>query len=369
MKILFLARSLNTGGAERQLVTTAKGLAERGHRVSIMVFYAGETLESDLENTGVAVLNLNKKGRWDLFAFILRLIRQSKANSPDVIYSFMSGANIFAVIIKPFLYKTRIIWGVRASNMDLEQYNWLLLLNYKIECYLSRFADGVISNSRSGCEYAKINGFPGNNIYVIPNGIDTDRFRPDQAARTNLRKEWGIHDSETLIGLIARLDPMKDHQNFLHAAKLSSDQRKEIRFVCIGGGSDQYSAGLKLLATNLGLDSVLLWAGERHDMVSVYNALDIVTLSSSFGEGFPNVIGEAMACGKPCVVTDVGDSGLVVGDQGMVVPAGDPVRLATSLMELVTGKVSFDTISIRGRIVSNFNIEKLVNNTEKVLVS
>ncbi len=360
---------MGRGGAERQLVVLAKGLATEGNDVRVMVFYSDGSLQADLEDSEVKVIDLNKKGRWDFFSFVHRLIKEINTSSPDVLYSFMGNANVVTVIAKPFIKVNQIVWGIRASNVDLDHYDWLSKLNYRVESFFSRFADRIISNSSSGCDYAISNGFPESKICVIPNGIDIEQFKPDQVARNNLRKEWKIQNNEILIGLVARVDPMKDHKTFLHAAKLVSDKIKNVRFICVGWGSEDYVDELKKLTANLSLDNVFIWAGERKDMLAVYNALDIATLSSSFGEGFPNVIGEAMACGKPCVVTDVGDSAFVIGDQGLVVPAGDPECLASAMTKLVNDKVLFDTDSIRERIVTEFSIEKLVNETERVLAS
>ncbi len=136
-----------------------------------------------------------------------------------------------------------------------------------------------------------------------------------------------------VIGIVARLDPIKDHASFLEAAAGVAAAMPAARFVCVGNGEPVYTASLKTRATALGLDSRLLWAGARHDMSAVYNALDVNVLCS-IGEGMPNVLGEAMACGTPCVVTDAGDSALVVGDTGPVVPVRAPRELAAAMIEL-----------------------------------
>ena len=134
-----------------------------------------------------------------------------------------------------------------------------------------------------------------------------------------MRLEWGIAECEKLIGQVGRLDPMKDHSTFLKAAALLAHERKDVRFVCVGEGPTGYRDELYSLAKTLGLASRLIWAGSRRDMPAVYNAFDVAVSSSRWGEGLPNVIAEAMACGVPCVVTDVGDSAFVVDKLGVVV--------------------------------------------------
>lgn len=369
-KILFFIRSLNAGGAQRQLVVTAKGLAKKGYQVTVLTFYSGGFYSDELNNSKVQFLSLNKKGRWDLLAFVFRLRAVLRQQTPDVIYSFMGAANILTVTLRPVIPVTRLLWGVRASNVDLENHDRLTRWSYWVECRLSRFADLTIANSQAGLEYAVNHGFPENRITVIPNGIDTDHFRPDQAAGEQMRKVWGIAKDELLIGVVGRIDPMKDHPSFLKAATIVKQQYPLARFVCVGRGDAAYEKTMHKLATGLGLDDVLVWAGLHSDMVSVYNALDIASSSSSYGEGFSNVIAEAMACGVPCVVTDVGDSALIVGNYDLVIEPKSPESLAKAIGKILQGNEE-DNITERSRlrIQENFSLSKLVELTEQKLVT
>lgn len=366
MRILFLTRSLNTGGAERQLITTAKGLSKRGHIVSVMVFYEGGDLESDLEKTGISILGLDKNGRWDLFPFFFHIIKQVRNLSPDVLYSFMTGANIFSVLIKKFIGNTKIVCGIRASDMDLSQYDWVVKLTNRLECNLSRFTDGIIVNSNAGRNHAIKMGVPTEKIHIVFNGIDTDKFKFNQEARNRLRSLWGVNEDEVFIGIIARLDPIKDHKTFLEAAELLRKKTNKVKFVCIGGGAKNYRSILMEYCTDLKLDDVLIWAGERHDITDVISSLDIAS-SSSISEGFPNVVAEAMACGRNCVVTDAGDSATIVGDKGRVVPISDPEALAAAWWDVIECKDLPSPEDIRSRIVTAFGMEQCTINTLNIL--
>jgi glycosyltransferase involved in cell wall biosynthesis len=207
---------------------------------------------------------------------------------------------------------------------------------------------------------------------IIPNGIDTKLFKPDHPSGFRLRDEWGIDEKTVSIGFIGRLDPMKDHTTFLQAVKIFDQKECNVRFVCIGDGKEPYKSEIHSLCRKLGLNGSLIWTGERCDMTSVYNSMDIVTSSSSFGEGFPNVIGEAMACGIPCVVTDVGDSAIIVGETGIVVPPEDPQALADgwrSMLKRLNDKSYSIKEMARARIVSYYNSEIFVQKTSKVLLS
>lgn len=369
-KILFFIRSLNAGGAERQLVITAKGLAERGYKVTVLTFYAGGFYAEDIKDTKVQLLSLHKTGRWDVLSFLLRLRRVLCQQKPDIIYSFLNTANILAVLLRPFIRTKRVVWGVRASNMDLDQYDWLSRWSYWLEFRLARFADTIIANSYAGKDYAVAHGFPEEKISVIHNGIDTERFIPDKASGKRLRDEWGVGNNQTLIGAVGRIDPMKGIPLFLKAAAIVKEKYPKVRFVWVGKGNATYEQSMHKLATKMGLDDVLTWAGRHTDMLAVYNAFDIAS-SSSYGEGFPNVLGEAMACGVPCVVTNVGDSALVVGDAGLVVLAKDSEALALAWSEMLLLESSLLqelTIAARKRVVNEFGVEVLIDCTAEILL-
>ncbi len=184
---------------------------------------------------------------------------------------------------------------------------------------------------------------------MIHGGVDSDRFKPDCDSGRRGRKAWVVDDNAFLIGLVGRLDPMKDHLTFFNAAELLSGRQLNVRFACVGGGPQHYAARLRHVAENYEIADRLIWASEREDMPDVYNALDIAC-SSSIGEGMPNVIAEVMAWGVPCVVTDVGDSALLVGAAGFVVSPDDPYALAEGLMRCIKVVGSSETASPRQRI-------------------
>jgi glycosyltransferase involved in cell wall biosynthesis len=363
MKILFLTRSLNIGGAERQLVLLARGLHQRGHEVAVAVFYSGGPLEADLKKASVRILPLNKRGRWDVLGFLTRLIRTVLYERPDLLHSYIS--NLVTVVVKPFLPSMRIVWGIRCSHVDFSRYDWLFRASYALSCRLSRSADLIIANSHAGLQGHVGDGYPKDKIVVIPNGIDTSRFYPNPEARERMRAQWEVGRDEELIGIVGRLDPMKDHATFLQAAALLLRERQHVRFVCVGDGTSDYRAALQDRANVLGLSDRIMWIGMQSQVAEVYNALDLL-VNSSYGEGFSNVLGEAMACGVPCVVTNVGDSAWVVGDQGEVVPSKNSAALMTAIDKMLNQN-SYDPAQVRQRIVDQFSVNSLVINTEHVL--
>lgn len=364
-KIFFLCRSLELGGSERQLVTLAKALYTNGFDTHVVVFYPGGALEDELKNTGIVVHSLDKRRRKDNVTVLVRTIHLLRRERPFILHSYLADANTLAVLIKPFLPRTRILWGVRASNVHWDQYHWLSKLLFRISCRLARFADMIIVNSHAGRDFHVQHGYPVERMRVVPNGIDTDTLRPSPGDGERKRVEWGVGAHEILIGMVGRLDPMKDHPTFLRAASLLSERNDHVRFVCVGDGDPDYKARMYDLAQTLHLHDRLIWAGLQHDMQAVYNAFDISVLSSC-GEGFPNVVGEAMSCGKVCVVTDVGDAARIVGDTGRVVPPGDPQRLSDAINEVIAmskGERMDSEHRARYRIVEHFGVNALLERT------
>jgi glycosyltransferase involved in cell wall biosynthesis len=372
LHLFFLIRSLNIGGAERQLVELIKGLDKNTFEITIGLFYDEGTLREELVVLeGVKLIPLFKSGRWDLIRFCTRLIAVLHRLKPHILYSFLPDANLVGLISGRIAHVKRIVWGVRASNMDVSRYDWLAGISLRLSVFLSRFPDAIIANSFAGLRFHKDIGYNTERMKVVPNGIDTKLFKPDHPSGFRLRDEWGIDEKTVLIGLVGRLDPMKDHTTLLRAVKIFNQEERSVRFVCVGDGKEPYKSEIHALCRRLGLNGSLIWTGERYDMIAVYNSMDIVTSSSSFGEGFSNVIGEAMACGVPCVVTDVGDSAIIVGETGIVVPPKDPEALADgwrSILKRLSDKSYSIKEMARARIVSHYNSEIFIQKTSKKLL-
>ena len=369
-EVVFLARSLERGGAERQLVTLARALSGRGQPVAVVLFYGGGPLEQELAGSGVRLISLDKHGRWDMAGFGWRLIRTLRSFRGATIHGYLTVPNLLLALAKPFLRGSRVVWGLRASDMDMSRYDWLAGVTARLECLASNRADIIIANSTAGKRHAIERGFPGQKITVVPNGIDTKTFRPDHDARNRVRSEWSVTADQILVGLAARLDPMKDHQTFLNAAAIAWQQNPHLRFALIGDGPRDYRESLRAMSRTLGIADRVIWTGMRDDMSAAYNALDIFCSASAWGEGFSNSIAEAMACGVPCVATDVGDSAMIVGAAGRIVPPRNPSALADAMLALA-GMEEAERKRLgaqaRQRIESEFSVERLVENTALAL--
>lgn len=365
MNIVFLTRSLNYGGAERQLVELVKGLKKSGHNVSIGVFYPGGPLIEELQKAEIRIENLDKKNRWDIVGFVSKLKKFIRDENPEIVHGYLVVPNIMCTLLKLISPRIKIVWGVRSSNLEFSQYDWLTRATFLLSSLLSCSAARIILNSKSGLEYHRKKGYPIKKMVVIPNGIDTQKYNSNDNYRKKIREEYHIKDSECFIGLVGRLDPMKDHTTFLHAAALFLRQNKNVKFICVGNGKEEYKNKLHDLCGQLLLQDHVIWAGTKDNTNEIYNAFDINTLCS-VGEGFPNVVGEAMACGIRCVVTDVGDAREIVNELGYVVPVRDPSKLSQAWMECLNDEKLFAT-AIRQRIIDYYSIDKLVTRTEDVL--
>jgi glycosyltransferase involved in cell wall biosynthesis len=369
MNVTLLAWSRESGGAERQLVNLAGGLSRCGHNVQVVVFFPNPYVEAALQEAGVSYGVLGVRGRWDAGRYIVRLMRQLSGSRPDVMYAYLQAPNLLSLPLKLLHRKTKLVWGIRMSDLSSSA-NALGAFATWVEGRLSPVASLVIANSFRGREDAIALGFDPDATVVIQNGIDTGTFRPDPDGGTRIRAAWGIAAGEPVIGLVGRLEAMKDHGTFLRATAIASARRPDLRFVCVGDGAQLARNRLEAQAHTLGVADRLIWMGFCRDMPAVYSALDVATLSSAFGEGFPNAVAEAMACGLPCVATDVGDTARILGDLGRVVPPENPEALASGWLEALEQDGDPELRSRRRRrIEDEYGLERMIDRTEQALLA
>lgn len=370
LKVLFIARSLELGGAERQLTLLACHLRQRGHAVTVALLYRAGPFVRDLEAADVHILSLAKVRRWDVLAPLMRLLAIVREFEPDVIHGYLTVPNLLAFIARMRRPRARLLWGVRDAGLSLTQYDWRERTAFRLARLLSRFVDVIVANSSAGADYYASAGFRPRRFAVIPNGIEATRFSYSDEGRRRLRREWSVRPDSWLIGIVGRLDPAKDHETFLRSAAALVREVPNTRFVCVGGGTRARMEALRELSRQLGVERDVVWAGPRTDMSDVYSALDLA-VSSSKSEGFPNVVGESMACGVPCVVTAVGDSAMVVGELGEVVAPGDPEALAQACARVRNrcSRGALDREQLRAWITSEFGVERMVDRSLAVMHS
>ena len=370
MKLIFLIRSLGPGGAERQLVNLAIGLKERGHEISVVTMYSGGVFEHTLRANAIPTFCLEKARRWQVLSPLVRLQKILKIVEPDLLHSYGPETNVFLVLHRFLFRRYPLVWGVRVAGLERSLYGRFEKILYWFECRWSRVPDLVISNSKAGKNLSIKDGFDKSRIKVIQNGIDTDEYRPDSGMRNAFRAKMELTPEIKVIGIVGRIDPQKDHQTFIEAVSLLPDHQKaEVAIICVGFRNEQEIRALREQVKSLGLEQRFIWLKRESSTVTVLNGLDIL-VSSSISEGFSNVIAEGLAVGLPCVVTDVGDSKLIVSEYGVVVPRKDPQALADGISQmLLDSRLRNDPFSeaARNHIVSKFSIDILVSNTETTL--
>jgi len=369
VKLLFLVPRLDVGGAQRQLCLLSGGLRAAGHRVLVATLVPGGAFREELLSLGITTICLGNRERPSP-RLLTRLRALIEREQPDVLHSYLPSANVLAGLAKGFYPRLPVVWGLRVTEGERRPYGALHRVIYFLERSLPWTADLMIANAPSVREAAIAAGLPADRIKVVPNGFDADVFRVDREGRKRMRATWGIGDNERLIGLVGRLDPMKGHEVFLEAARQIAPKDPNLRFVCVGPDPYGRRVELEALTRRFGLADRVLWCVSESRIQRVYSALDILCHPSIFGEGFPNVIAEAMLSEVPCVATDVGHSRELVRDVGALVTPGDAEGLANGLRALLrrSGPRSAAARKLgRERIAKAFPVRSLVTRTEAVL--
>lgn len=375
-RVLFLINSLAAGGAERQLSLLARGLDPDRFEIHVAVLYhpgyhnGGELWPDVAGIPGISLHSLHKrKGGLGYLLILPRLLGLVLRIRPHVLHGYMQGNPLLLLMGR--LMRTPVVWGIRRSSCDLSKLDRLSLRVLRLTVWLSRYTDLVIFNSETGSRNYQSMGMRAPHMQVIPNGFDVDRFAPDPARGVAQREAWGIPEGVPLVGIVGRLDPVKDHPTFLRMASLLRESHPEARFVCVGDGGTAYRQSLQALAASLGIADRTHWPGVCLDMPAAYNALSLLALTST-DEGFPNVLGEAMACGVPCIATPAGDAALLMGETGIIGGFGDEASLAGAASELLaeTGEAkAARAAACRARILTTFSIEALVRKTGDALAA
>ena len=264
-----------------------------------------------------------------------RLRREVAAASPDLLQGWMYHGNLAALLARPRSHPP-VIWNIRQSLTDLTHERLVTALVIRAGAHLSRRVSKIIYNSHASARQHEAFGFDPGRTVVIPNGFDLSQFKPLPEARNILRARLGVASETILVGQVARFHRMKNHFGFLRAAAIVAAAAPGTAFVLAGKGVDSGNRELMQTVASLGLHGRVHLLGSVDDVPTLMAGLDVLCSPSTWGEGFPNVLGEALASGVPCVTTDVGDSSLIIGAAGIVVPPGDEAALAAALVELTS---------------------------------
>lgn len=350
-KILYVITHLWVGGAEAtltRLVTAERKIADE---ITVVALRPGGPHADRMRAGGVNVVELNFGSLFGVPAGLYRLARLIARTRPEIVQGWMYHGDLAALVglaLSGRRRATRLGWAIRGSDIDFSRYSLQLRLVVKACALLSRQPDLITANSAAGLKVHLGYGYRPRRAEIIPNGIDTRRFRPDPDLRATVRRELGIPAEAIVLAHVARVNPMKDHQVFLAAMA----ELPDLRALLIGADTEHLPAQPNTLRL-----------GRRDDVERLLPAADFVVSSSAFGEGFSNALAEGMACGLPAISTDVGDAAIIVGDTGAIVPPRDPQALAAAIRELASeGRKTYGERSrrARARIVEQFSLERSV---------
>ena len=356
-RILHIISDLSVGGAEVVLRNLLSELDRGKWQPAVISLMDKGPLRESIEALGIPVYSPRMKSALPSPAAWWRFLKIVRNFQPDLLQGWMYHSNLAASFARFALRLTApVVWSVHYTVASLKRERRLTAFVIKLCAPLSRRADHIIFVSRTSQAQHAALGYDIAKSCVLPNGINVKEFQPSAEARRSVRAELELPPDAPLCGNIGRFHPMKDHENFLRAAALIAGQRPDAHFLLAGRGVDNENKTLRQLITELNLGERVRLLGERYDVPRLAAALDVFVSASAYGESFPNIIGEAMACGVPCVVTDVGDCAWIVGATGAVVPPRDAAALANQCLTVLQLSPSS---AARARICENFALESV----------
>lgn len=362
-KIIHVITGLNTGGAEMMLYKLLADLDRQSYQHAVISLGTKGTIGSEIESLGISLYCLNLQKMRHILSSPAQLSKIFKREKPDIIQGWMYHGNFIGLMIKILIdKKAALLWNIRYSLYDIAREKLNTRLIIRICGMFSRLPEVIIYNSKIATTQHEKIGYSLSRHCVIPNGFDCQIFRPSNESRANIRRELNIANDDIVVGHVARFHPMKGHDVFFDAVAMLYDRYPNVHYVLSGRGVSRLSDAFRHLLMRFSSPERIHLLEERRDIPALTASFDLAVSSSSWGEGFSNTVGEAMACGVPCVVTDVGDSAWIVGDGGTVVPPSQPKALADALEKsILCGSDRRKAIGARGRlrIENHFSIQEI----------
>ena len=367
MRIVFIITGLATGGAETMLFKLLERLDRQRFSPHVISLTTLGEIGPRIAALGIPVEAMDMKPGLPSPLGFLRLMRMIRRVKPDVVHTWLYHADLLGGLAARLAGVSAIGWCIRNSNLDKDKTRFSTRAVVRLCASISTWVPSqILSCSEEARQVHVALGYAAEKMRVVPNGFDLARFKPDGDARSAVRAKLGIADSTPLVGLIGRFDPQKNHAGFFEATGRLYRHMPHVHFVLAGQGIEQNNAALMQSINKAGVLANTHLLGLRNDMSYLMAAFDVLA-SSSYGEAFPNVLGEAMACGVPCAVTDVGDSAYIVGDTGRVVASGDMRGLSAALEELLAlpppEKAALGERA-RARVAAHFEIGRVVQQYE-----
>jgi glycosyltransferase involved in cell wall biosynthesis len=363
LAVVHIITGLPVGGAQTMLSEIVRRQNKAGDRLLVISLTEVGAVGEQLRLASIQVLALGMNRSRPNPGDILRLKRIIKKFAPDVVQTWMYHADLIGGLAARLAGNYSIVWNIRHSDLrpgaDKRMTIWIARLCGLLSRWLP---SAILCNSRHAAKLHEELGYVHGRIEVIPNGIDVEKFCPQPDLGASVRREFGIGDKTKLVGLIARFDKQKDHRRFIAAAGKLADRCAAVHYLLCGENIDGQNQDIRRWINDTSHAERFHLAGIRDDLPRLTAALDLSVSSSAHGEGFSNVIAEAMACAVPCVVTDVGDSALIIGDTGWCVRAEDEEDLSKAMLAAISESTDAHTqrgARARARIVDCFSVDEI----------
>ena len=369
IRVAHIITGLDTGGAERMLLKLLTHMDRERFSVRVYSLIPPERGGAPIEALGVPLETLGMRRDLPNPLAVLRLASLLRESRPNVIQTWMYHADLVGgIAAKLSGVGAPVVWNIRHSTFDPDQTRRRTTYVARLCAAASHWLPRIIvcCSLEARAVHAAL-GYRDSKIRVIPNGFDLSQFRADPVARKEVRDELGLSMTTPVIGRLGRFDPQKDYHGFVEAAALLHRRRPDVHFMLCGLNIDASNSALVGWINDAGIASVCHLLGYRRDAARVIAALDIAASSSSYGEAFPNVLAEAMACEVPCVATDVGDSAYIVGDAGSIVPPRNAVALADAWEAMLAkGPEHLRTLgnAARRRVEEKFSLPQVIRDYE-----
>lgn len=372
MRVLYIITGLATGGAETMLLKLLERLNRERYTPMVISLTTMGDIGPRIAALGIPVQALGMTSRQPSPFGFLRLLRQVRQARPDIVHTWLYHADLLGGLAARMAGVTAICWGIRSSNLDADKTHWTTRMVRRLCAALSHVIPRrIFLNSETARLIHVELGYAAGKMDVVPNGFDLSRFKPDEGARLSIRAGLGCADDTLLVGMVGRFDPLKNHAGFLSAMAIMRRYLPQVHLVLAGKGVDRDNEELMRSIKRAGLMENTHVLGLRDDMPELMAALDVLACPSH-AEAFPNVVGEAMASGVPCVATDVGDCAYIIGDTGQVVPAGDMAGFASGVAAtLKLPRAQRATLSgrARERVADEFEIGRVVRRYQELYES
>ncbi|HXF93041.1 MAG TPA: glycosyltransferase [Nitrospiraceae bacterium] len=369
MRVLYIITGLATGGAEIMLLRLLERLDRGRYKPMVISLTTVGDIGPRIAALDIPVQALGMTSGLSGLSGFRRLLREVKRFEPDIVHTWLYHADLFGGLAARLAGIDAVCWSIRSSNLDSDKTHWTTRAVRQVGALLSHIIPRrIFLNSETASRIHVSLGYAVEKMSVVPNGFDMTRFRPNNAARSRMRASLGCGDDTLLVGMISRFDPLKNHYGFVSAMAVVHRQMPQVHFLLAGKGVDRDNEELMRWIEKAGLLENTHLLGSRDDVPELMAALDVLACPSH-AEAFPNVVGEAMAVGVPCVATDVGDCASIIGDTGTVVPAGDMASFAAGVIGML--KLSREQRvalgeKARARVACHFEIGRIVRRYEEL---